>query len=185
MIKYIDFIVWVIIPLLNFFYWYLISKNQLHINNCQDNNEYSILKHIPIIQDDIVLEKIEKPCPAGMIHRSKLNNNKNCHIKYNDLHANPYIYTTNTINYDKYRDEKLASMIYPLIDRYHLTIYIIYLSIIISLSIANNNSTIITKLNENDECKQTYNSYISKQKDFCYAIIRLSDINISYNTLRY
>lgn len=162
----ISFFIWIIIPICNFIFWFQIGKNKIDIINC------------PIINNESPHILPPLPCPIGMKLKSNEyipkdnSNNGSCKSPELDIKI-PFISIENTINYDTYRSDRLAPMIYP-----------------------NEFGTIIEKMYEDDICKSIFNSYIPKTSEQCYAIVRLSNMSeytsssknprgASYNILRF
>jgi hypothetical protein len=160
----ISFIIWIIIPICNFIFWFQIGKNKIDIINCPIIiNEPHILPPLPCLIDTKLKSDKYKPLV-----------NKNGPCKSPELDFNiPSISIENTIDYDTYRSNTLAPMIYP-----------------------NRFGTIIEKMYEDDICESIFNSYIPKTREQCYAIVRLSNMSeltsssknsrgASYNILRF
>lgn len=187
-----EFVLWVLLPALNFIIWfYLSSTGTLSIHSCPDLTEQQLRQTSPQSLEQLLdlslhqlaeesltspdAKKLNKqPCLTEKSTSEETdadddeNSAKKCHL---ELHANAaadyHVEFQDTMEFEKFRAEKLASMTQDIL-----------------LKTYAGTDTAILHRNKNVPC-QTLDVHMSdRHPDTCFAIMFSTAINSTYNLAR-
>lgn len=99
-----------------------------------------------------------EPCPVGTVQNPK------CEIGLDPRYSKPHIEYIHTNEFDRYRSQTLAPMNFP-----------------------DDSYTIALKSSPDIECNHYLHQIVTEfpDKEQCFAVVRVSDINAEYNVLRF